>query len=179
MTPAKFLSIIGFDLVAFERALLERKEQNHAQTPPSDEPLSWDRKGKVVTLDAAIMAAHLTTDRLICGGFRSIVDQALRLTANKLQTKLEDLAITELSKVTGLWKRTVSFAFDLGHVFNDEYIQLSKERDIRKTALDGQRDLFHTSLSQRRSTRPTRRVLSRHNTKKQRKANKRWRNHRP
>ncbi len=176
MTPAGFLKLIGFDLKAFEAKVEETREARHAHTAPSDEPLSWDTRGKCVTLDHAVMAAHLMTEKLIFGGFRSIVDQLLRVIGTKLENKITDLAESLVAEITGAWKKNVAFAVDLGQVYNDNFQQESKERQIRKDSLDAQRSLWKNALAQRKSKRKTRRVLTRHASPKQRKANKKWRN---
>ncbi len=172
MTPAAFLAKIGFDLKGYERSLLERKQQNHAHTAPSDEPLSWDTKGKVVTLDHAIMATHMMADNLIFGSFRSIIDQALRIVASKVLAKLEDVGLSYIAKETRISKSTLNLALQLGQVFDENRNQEVKEIKLRKVALDTQRGLWKAALIQRGERKRTRRVLSRHKTPRQRKPHK-------
>jgi hypothetical protein len=174
VTPASWLSKIGIDIPSLERSLLERKEQNHAHYPPSDEPLSWDTKGKVVTLSAAIMTAHLVTARLIFGGFRSICDQALRIATNRIKDKVDSLIAQKAAASVKAGKNVTGLAFELAQISDDNQAAAAKEAKIRKECLDGMRDLWHTALAQRKSKRSTKRVLTRHESHKQRKANKKW-----
>lgn len=169
-----FFNFLGFDVAAFEADVLKGNAENHAHFAPSDEPLGWDTRGKVVTLDAAIMAAHLMTARLIFGGMRSIVDQALRIAFNKIQSKAQELMAADAAAISGVGKRTVGLALEMVNVFDGDINERAKEQKIRKEALDAQRDLWRTALAQKRSKRKTARVLTRHAQPKQRKANRRW-----
>jgi hypothetical protein len=175
MTPASWLSAnTPIDLKKLEAWFDDRKALNHAHFAPSDEPLTWDTKGKVVTLDAVIMAAHLMTARLVFGGVRSIVDQALRVAGARLKATADNLAEAEIATVLGIGKRTMAFADFMLNLFDADQQEIAVEQKIRKESIDAQRDLWKTALAQRRSRRPTSRVLTRHASPKQRKANKKW-----
>lgn len=169
-----FFQFIGFDIDATEAQILANKETNHAHFPPSDEPLSWDTKGRAVTLDMAIMAAHLMTGRLIFGGVRSLMAQGVRLAQAKIQEKVTDMIGLELGTALGASKRVASLAFEMVQIWDDDWAQGVLELKIRRESLTAQRDLWHSALAQRTTRRRTKRVLTRHASKKQRKANKRW-----
>jgi hypothetical protein len=123
------------------------------------------------------MAAHLMTARLIFGGMRSILDQALRIAEAKLKEQIQKVMEADASKVLKVRKGVFVALDQVFDIWDEDQLEKDKERQIRKESLDARRDLYRTALAQRRNKRRTRRVLSRHATPKQRRANTRWKNH--
>lgn len=166
--------ILGIDLSEIVDRWIKSKAEHHAHFVPSEEPFSWKPRGRVVTLDAAIMAAHLMTARMVFGGFRSIADQLLRIADARLFSLLESVAITELVGLIGLNSVVGREIQEIVAIYDANQIEADKERKIRIESLNARRDLYETALAQRRSKRKTRRVLTRHQSRPQRAPNKRW-----
>jgi len=149
----------------------------HPYFAPSDEPLTWQTKGKVVRLDVAIYALHVFAARV---AFRSFAGQmrqqwvALeRAVATWVTGKAVFLGVVKLVSKKAAQKLVQAVTI-IEEQFRIERVQQDRERAIRRQSLNVQRDVLKNVMGQSKRQRRTRLVLSRHPSPPQRKPNKSW-----
>lgn len=167
--------VLVSELIDAER----RKALNHPYLSPSDRPLSWDKKGKLVPLDFAILAVHLMAAQIAFKGFAGLLASLARIAENKARSVIIDKGLKNTPDSLEDFSRRLGFLLYLlqlvGSGIERATIEVQKEGKIRLASIKCREDLYNLRLFQRfGSKRETKYVHTRHKTPKQRNPNKQW-----
>lgn len=159
----------------FTRLLNDRKSDNHARLPPSDEPLGWAKdRNKLVRLDHAIMACHVLVARVAFGSLPAMARQRL---FDFKRSLVERVAFALIKKAAGLALKAPKYLYDevTGYLKADS-MELEAEQAIRRQSIRIMRDLRKQILFQGvNPRRKTKLVFTRNPGPPQRRPNRKWR----
>ncbi len=147
----------------------------HDYLEPSDEPDSWDVKGKIVTVDVAVLALHLMAAKLAFKTFPNVLRIALGKAIGWLRSYSDKLAEKYAEQSRPGRKGVITVMEAIIAQLQEESLQREIERKIRETSLNFRRDLHLAYLPTKPGRRKTKEVVSRHKAKRQRRPNKSWR----
>lgn len=136
---------------------------------PSDEPLSWDVKGKTVRLDVAMNAIHIFCARIAFRSLTGAIKQKIIALEKGVLNWLEAKAFLKALGTAGT--QLLSTLRTVQQIFDEIESQKVIEQAIRRQSLKIQRDLKEQWLGKGKPTkrRRTKTVWSRHFTPYQRK----------
>ena len=147
----------------------------HDYLTPSDEPDSWDVRGRVVRVDVAVLALHLMAARLAFKTFPNVLRIILNKALGWLKGYSDNLAEKYATRSRPGAKGVITVLEAVLAQLREEALQREIERKIRETSLSFRRDLHLEFLPTKQGQRRTKAVVSRHATKRQRRPNKSWR----
>lgn len=145
-----------------------RGKGTHPYFAPSDEPLSWNTKGQMVTLDAAIYALHVYCMRVAFRSFASTLRQKLVGIGQAFEGWVaQKVALKFLSQAANKFLDTVK---QIQTFVVEEDTQKGIEQAIRRQSVKVQRELkeLYLGKGKPRKRRRTKTVWSRHFTPYQR-----------
>lgn len=145
-----------------------RRLGTHPYFAPSDEPLSWQTKGKCVRLDDAIYALHVMCARIAFRSLTSTIRQKIVAIGQSLENWV---AFKVASRFLGpIANRFLTMVSVWQTQFREEAAQQEVEKAIRRQSLNVQRDIFKNHImgsgkaKKRTGKRRTKTVWSRHFT---------------
>lgn len=154
------LDLLGIDVDKLVDSLIAQNAESPAEKPylqPSDAPLKWQTKGKCVSLDRAVMTAHLIAGRIAFKGFPGLLSSLARRVQSKVQTSIEDRAIKDvtstLDEAAGRAAFIVNLMRSIGTIFQRETLEAQKEAKIRIASIQARTDLYNAALGPRKGAR--------------------------
>lgn len=128
------------------RDYLLKVKSDQTYLAPSDEPLSWDKKNKLVTLDVAIMACHLMVARTGLGKIRDIIQVAIDEAESRATNWALEKATKTLIGALQLTAKAFTAVNKWRGFFGAEAQQRQREEAIRFASLTSQREIFASRL---------------------------------
>lgn len=128
-------------------------------------------KGKLMSLDAAVMAAHLFLAVVMFKGISELFEEKIKAMEKVVAASAAKTATGYIFKKIGI---IVKLIVNIAEMWSQEEMGRKMEQKIRKASALVRRQLIEEALSQKARRRGHRRVSTRHKTLPQRKANKSW-----
>lgn len=146
------------------------KERTEGYFPPNSDWLAWQDSQLVVRLDVAVYALHLAYARML---FKPIVHEARVLLQKTVTTAVEvGVFAGSFAVLTGAIGFIFRILLDIANIWDTETEQRLIERSLRLSMNRVQVELPTLALQPKKRVRHRRKVASRHQTPKQRRANK-------